>query len=741
MRYVTRFLPFTAWLPLDRGALRADAIAGLTVAMVLIPQSMAYAQLAGMPAYYGLYAAFLPVIVGALWGSSRQLSTGPVAMVSLLTGSTLAQFSAPGSEAFIALAIVLALMVGAMQLAIGIARLGAVVSFLSHPVIVGFTSAAAIIIALSQVNRLLGVPMARSDSFLKDVWDVAQHAADTHLPTLAFGLGALAIMLLAKHFRPRWPGVLIAVIVTTFVSWAVDFDRREAAKPQQFEAAIVRNLIDNVIAMSHRIDELHAQVIEKTSDRQKFPITPDFVHPRVLALNYDIEVLRLDIRTIEREHRGRMRELRRFAFERVPANDGARFFLEGETPAEAKTDGRRWRVARVDHGVLQMTGGGEVVGAIPAGLPSLKLPRFDWDTFVMLLSTAFVIMLVAFMEAISIAKAIATRTQQRIDPNQELIGQGLANLVGSLCQSMPVSGSFSRSAVNLAAGAVTGMSSVVSGAIVLVTLLFFTRLLYHLPQAVLAAVIMMAVVNLLNFRAIVHAWAAHRHDGMAALVTFAATLGFAPHLDTGILSGAALAIVLYLYRTMRPRVAILGRHPDGTLRDAHMHNLATSEDIIAIRFDGSLYFANVPYFEDALLEQLAARPQAKFVLIVGHGINELDASGEALIRNLARRMTENGITMVFSGLKTQVLRVMEKTGLYALIGAPHFFRTQEAALDAIAQWMADPASAARYKPLDTAPPENVALPGLDSMEDERRVEERRALEAMEEERRLQDRRT
>lgn len=685
VRYRFRLLPFLAWFPLTSSVLRADVLAGLTVAMVLIPQSMAYAQLAGMPPYYGLYAAFLPVIVGALWGSSRQLSTGPVAMVSLLTGSILAQFATPGSEAFITYAIVLALMVGVMQLTIGLFRLGAIVNFLSHPVIVGFTNAAAIIIALSQLNRLLGVSMTRTDSFLKDVWEVMHNASEMHPPTLAFGLVALAIMAFARWLRPRWPGVLIAVVITTFASWALNFDRRESAASEQFEAAVARSSIDSVIAMSNRVNELRAEVAMKTAERLQFPGTPEFAHPRVLALNYDIEILRLDIRIIERERQARMRELRKFTFERGMVNNVPRFFVRGSIPENFKGDGRRWSISSIDRNVLRMTGGGEVVGSIPAGIPSVTLPRFNWDTFVLLAPSAFVIMLVAFMEAVSIAKAMATRTQQRINPDRELIGQGLANLVGSLCQSFPVSGSFSRSAVNLAAGAVTGMSSVVAGALVLLTLLFATPLLYHLPQAVLAAVIMMAVVNLIDFSAMRHAWAAHRHDGVAALVTFVATLGFAPHLDTGILTGAALAIVLYLYRTMRPRVAVLGRHPDGTLRDVHMHHLPTSEHMIALRFDGSLYFANVPYFEDALLEQLAAHPHAKYILIVGHSINELDASGEALIRHLVQRMSENGITMIFIGLKTQVLQVMEKTGLYALIGAAHFYRTEAAALDAIAE--------------------------------------------------------
>jgi sulfate permease, SulP family len=700
MTPLARFLPFLSWFPPGAQALRADAIAGLTVAMVLIPQSMAYAQLAGLPAHYGLYAAFLPVIVGAMWGSSHQLSTGPVAVVALLTGSVLAKFAVPGSEAFIALAITLALMVGLMQIAMGAFRLGAIVSFLSHPVIVGFTNAAAIIIALSQVNKLLGVPLPRSDVLLKDIWDMFQQVHETHLPTLAMGLAALALMLALRKLKPALPGVLIAVALTTLVSWAIGFERKETARLAQFADPSVTNVIYSVLAMGSRMEELHAEIARKQDDLQKYADVKGFVHPRTLALRYEIEVLGLDIRTIEREQRLRARELHRFTFERAVGEDGLpRYFLAGAAPPEVTTDGRTWRASRVTTEGVVVSGGGEVIGSIPAGLPSVRVPRVDWDTFVMLLSSAFVITLVGFMEAISIAKAVATRTKQRIDPSRELIGQGLANVAGSLTQAFPVSGSFSRTAINMSAGAVTGISSVVAGAIVLLTLLFFTRLLYHLPEAVLAAVILTAVIGLLNFAAIKHAWRAHRHDGIAALVTFGATLGFAPHLDSGILVGAGLAIVLYLYRTMRPRVAVLGRHPDGTLRDALLHNLRTSEHIIVVRFDGSLFFANVPYFEDTVLEQAARNPKAKFLLVMGDGINEIDGSGEEVIRHLVERLQESGITMVFSGLKMQVLRVMERTGLYSVIGAQNFFRTEDAALEAIYQWVQDPAFDAKYCPL------------------------------------------
>jgi SulP family sulfate permease len=306
------------------------------------------------------------------------------------------------------------------------------------------------------------------------------------------------------------------------------------------------------------------------------------------------------------------------------------------------------------------------------------------------------------MEAISIAKAMAARTKQRIDPNQELIGQGLANLVGALTHSYPVSGSFSRSAVNLNAGAKTGMSSVFSGLFVLLTLLFLTPLLYHLPQAVLAAVIIMAVVGLVNFAAIKHAWQANRHDGIAAGVTFVVTLAVAPHLDTGILIGTGLAVMLYLLRTMTPRVAILGRHADGTLRDAKVHNLPASAVVTAVRFDGRLYFANVSYFEDAILEAVAANPQARHLLVVGDGINELDASGEEVVRHLVERLRGNGVTVVFSGLKKQVLDVMHATGLFDYVTRQYIFATADMALEAIHAWAAERGQDSLESPLRPA---------------------------------------
>jgi SulP family sulfate permease len=692
MNKLSPFLPFLRWFPMNGETIKADFMAGITVALVLIPQSMAYAQLAGLPAYYGLYAAFLPVAVAALWGSSNQLGTGPVAVVSLLTASSLAVFAAPGSEDFIALAIMLALLVGVIQLLLGVFKLGVIVNFLSHPVIVGFTNAAAIIIALSQVSKLFGVPMGRSEHFINDIIGVFGLIGETHLPTLAMGALAIAMMWGVKRFRPRWPGVLIAVVVTTTLSWYIGFERGNSGHTAHIASPDVQTLAREVAETDRRIAEINAEMAAKSAQLAEVGRTQGEHSQAALSLKYEIDVLRLKLEDRENENGKRMRALRKMAFERVADAQGgtAVLFLEGTAPRGSNTDGLRWRIKKVKGDELSLVGGGEVVGKIPEGLPSVALPGMDMNKFGALLSSALVISLVGFMEAISIAKAIAAKTKQRLDPNQELIGQGLSNIVGSLTQAFPVSGSFSRSAVNMNAGARTGMSSVITALFVLLTLLFLTPLLYHLPQAVLAAIIIMAVIGLVNFEAVKHAWNAHKHDGAAAVVTFVATLAFAPHLDNGIMVGAGLALILFLMRTMKPRVVELGRFKDGTLRDIRVNpGLPTSEHMVAMRFDGQLYFANVSYFEDAVLEALADHPKARYLLIVGDGINQLDASGEEVLHHLVQRLKDNGVQMVFSGLKKQVLDVMRATGLFDLVSQANIFPTEDQAIAAIYEWLGE----------------------------------------------------
>ncbi len=681
---IARFLPFLSWWSLRGETVRADLIAGITVALVLIPQSMAYAQLAGLPAYYGLYAAFLPGMIAALWGSSAQLATGPVAVVSLLTASALAPLAATGSDQFILLAVLLALMVGLIQLTLGVFKLGVVVSFLSHPVIVGFTNAAAIIIGLSQINKLFGISMGRSEHFLQDVWGALQLLGETHLPTLTLGLAAFAIMFTLKRFTPKLPNVLVAVTLTTIVSWGIGFEHNGKSHVDHIMDSEVSRLANESMKTEARIGQLNEHIGQHSAELKQFQSQGENSQ-RVAAVRYEIELLQLELGNAENENRKNSRSLRKFIFEQVVSKDGSapRLYLSGRVPIGETSDGYRWRIKKVNKGELSLVGGGEVVGSIPSGLPELAVPSMRWADLGMLFSSALVISLVGFMEAISIAKAMAAKTKQRINPNQELLGQGLANVVGSFSHAFPVSGSFSRSAVCLNAGARTGLSSVFASIIVLLALLFLTPLLYHLPQAVLAAVIIMAVIGLINFKAIGHAWHTHRHDGIAAVVTFIATLVFAPHLDNGIMVGAGLSILLYLYRTMSPRVAILGRYHDGTLRDAQVNNLTRSEKVIAIRYDGSLYFANVPYFEDTILEAVSNSPRASHLLIVSDGINQLDASGDEVIHHVVERLRASGIRVVFSGLKKQVIDVMQHSGLFEYIGQENIFADEDKALDSM----------------------------------------------------------
>jgi len=678
-----RYLPFLSWFPMSGATLRGDLVAGVTVALVLVPQSMAYAQLAGMPPVYGLYTAFLPVAVAALFGSSHQLATGPVAVVSLLTASALGPIAAPGSADYVALAIALTLLVGLVQLALGLARLGVIVNFLSHPVIAGFTSAAAIIIAASQLNKILGVPMGHSDFFLGDVWGVLQQAGEAHLPSVAFGVGSFAAMIALRRFAPRLPGVLIVVAVCTVLSAWIGFERNARGAIPQIADPEARALAAAYAEARLRIAALRAERAAKFAERRALDPASSHGAQHAAALSYQSEVIGLEIEDLQRENRRRLRLLRKLVFEEErDAGGGVRYVPAGGGAPH-------WRIQAIDDAGVRLAGGGEVVGAIPAGLPAFAAPRIDWSTLAQLLSTALVIALVGFMEAISIAKAMAAKTRQRLDANQELVGQGLANLVGAFTKCFPASGSFSRSAVNLSAGAKTGLSSVIAAAIVMLTLLLLTPLLYHLPQAVLAAVIMLAVVSLVHLGAIAHAWRAQRHDGVAGAATFVATLAVAPHLDLGILVGAGLALVLFLYRTMRPRVAILGRHADGQLRDAALHGLPLSEHVVAVRFDGQLYFANVPYFEDSLLDIPARFPKVREILMVGDGINQLDASGDETIRLLTDRLRDNGVTLSFSGLKKQVRDVLDATGTLEAIGEPNLFVDENQALAALAARVTD----------------------------------------------------
>jgi SulP family sulfate permease len=687
---LNRIFPFLAWF---RGYslhhVKADFVSGLTVALVLIPQSMAYAQLADLPAHYGLYAAFLPPLVAALFGSSHQLATGPVAIVSLMTSTALAPLATAGSDAFIAYAILLSVLVGLFQLFLGILRLGMVVNFLSHPVINGFTNAAAVIIATSQLPKLFGVDVDKAEHHYETVALTIRAAwHHTHWPTLALGAVAFLIMLGLRKLNPRIPNVLIAVLVTTLIAWFTGFERNQTAILAQIESPRVQH---TVAAYNETLDNVETTIGQKIEigGRLLAAVQAHGTHS-LEAIDLHAEESRLAVR-VERL-RQRMALLRadlhefRFAGVRGPDGD-VRFFLRGVALPQGEPLGSHWRIkvggGAVQTDALTLMGGGAVVGTIPAGLPHLSAPRIDTSIAIRLLTMAVIISLLGFMEAISIAKALAAQTGQRLDPNQELIGQGLGNIVGAFSQSYPVSGSFSRSAVNYQAGALTGLSSAFSSLVVLVTLLFFTPLLYHMPQSVLAAIIMMAVIGLLNISGFVHAWKAQKYDGLISVISFVATLGFAPHLDRGIMLGVVLSLGLYLYRNMKPQLAILSKTLRGDYRDAEEWQLNTCRHVAVLRFNGSLFFASVNYLEEGVLDAVSSMPELKHVLIVGNGMNELDASGEVLLSQLVTRLRQRGLEISFSGLNDRVLDVMKRTHLFEKIGETRFFHSVSHAVQKI----------------------------------------------------------
>ena len=549
--FFRRLLPFLNWPRIDSASLFHDLIAGVTVSLLAIPQSLAYAQLAGVPAYYGLYAAFIPSIVAVLFGSSGLLSTGPVAMTSLLTAASVGHLTAPGTAQFVSYVTLLALLSGLFQIGLGLARAGVLLNLLSHPVLMGFINAAALIIALSQLPALTGIAVPQTDHFLVDIWHVLSKPEAAHDMSLAFGLLAIALLYGFRRLAPRLPGVLVMVMILTWLSYATGYA----------------------------------------------------------------------------EH------------------------------------------------------GGKIVGDIPTGMPSVSVPAMSWRATIALLPAAFVIALISFMEAMSSCKVIALKTRTRWDEIQELIGQGLAKVVAAFCHSMPVSGSFSRSALNLASNARTGFSSLIAAGFVLLTLLYFTPLLYHLPKPALAAMIVLAVANLIDFSSLRHAWQAGRDDGIAAALTFVATLAFAPNIQNGILTGIIFSLGAFIYRRMSPRIVLLGIHGNGRLRDAEYHGLSVLHDnIAALRFDATLFFANVSFFEDAIMKIERENPKLKYILVVASGINHIDASAIEMLRRLVRRLRECGITLAFSSAKRQFMEVIERTGLTEEIGEANIFGSDEAAL-------------------------------------------------------------
>lgn len=552
---IRKYLPVLQWLPgYRREMLQGDLSAGLTVGVMLIPQGMAYAMIAGLPPVYGLYAATVPLVLYALLGTSRQLAVGPVAMVSLLTAASVGALADAGTETYIALAVSLAFMVGAIQLLLGVARLGFLVNFLSHPVVSGFTSAAALIIAFSQLRHLLGIALPQTQRAYEVLYHIGRQWREIHLPTLALGLGGLFLILLVRRWNKRLPGALLAVIAGIAVTTLFHLD---------------------------------------------------------------------------------------------------------------------------EHGV-------KVLGAVPAGLPDLVWPLPDRSQFQALLPVALAISLVSFMESIAVAKAMHSRHKDhQLDANQELIALGSANLGGAFFQSFPVTGGFSRTAVNDQAGARTGMASLISATLILFTLLFLTPAFRMLPNTILAAVILVAVAGLLDIHEARRLWHTDRSDFWMLTVTFLGTLTLG--IEEGIGLGVVLSLVLVIYRVTRPHIAFLGRVP-GTRFYRNINRFKDLEirpDVLIARPDAQLFFANIQFFHETMEEQIARKGEAlRCVIINGESISHIDSSAAAFLRDWIIDLRARGLEIYFHSIIGPVRDKLACCHLLELIGPDHIFMSVQDAVDA-----------------------------------------------------------
>jgi sulfate permease, SulP family len=541
-----RWFPFLQWPRLDAKLLRNEIVAGITVALVLVPQSVAYAALAGMPLVTGLYAALLPALVGVLWSSSTRLSVGPTALTCLLVAASLNGLAEPGSSQWVQLGVWLALLSGALQWLLGALRSGWVLNLVSSPVLTGFTQAAGLLIIASQLPALLGLKGPLSSLWQQPVFDTR---------SLAFGLLCLAALLLARRWVPKWPAVMLVVIAAGAVSAWMAFGQQ----------------------------------------------------------------------------------------------------------------------------------GGAVIGSLPSGLPSAYWPAWPgWGSLQPLLLPALVIALVSFLETASSARAESQQSGQRWDENQDLIGQGLAKLASAFSGSFPTSASFSRSALNLYAGAASGWATLAMVICVLLVLLFLTPALAHVPRAVLAAVVIVAVMGLVKPSAFVQLWRISRVECATALVTFALTLWFAPRIDWGVLAGVLMGLLHFLYQRLHPRIIEVGLHPDGSLRDRHLWHLpALAPQLYALRMDAALDFASASGFERNILAHLSEHPEVRHVCLFAQPINRIDATGVQAFGQLRQQLQGRGIALHISGLKLPVETVLLRA--HELPDGPllHRYRTEAETLAAL----------------------------------------------------------
>jgi len=549
-------IPILDWLPnYYKGWLKGDIGAGLTVGVMLIPQGMAYASIAGMPAVYGLYASIVPIIIYAILGTSRQLAVGPVAMVSLLTATAIGSFEGLSTSDYILYAILLAFLVGSIQFLLGLFRLGFLVNFLSHPVVSGFTSAAALIIGLSQLKHLLGIDIARTHHINEII--VQAFTKINEVNWIAFTIGIIGIIIIVgvKKINKSLPGQLFAVIF-------------------------------GIIVVS--------------------------------------------------------------------------LFKLGEGANAVN-----------------------IIKDIPGSLPKFQIPVFDLEIIQLLIPMALTIALVSFMESIAVAKAIQTKHRDyKVVPNQELISLGLANIFGSFFQSFPTTGGFSRTAVNDQAGAKTGLASIISALLIIITLLFLTPYFYNLPKAILASVIMVAVFGLIDYKEVIHLWKSNKLDFWMLIATFLATLILGVEMGIGL--GVVLSLAMVLFKTTNPHTAQLARVPHSHFyrNIKRFDNLEDNEEMLIYRFDAQLFFANVNYFKDKLYDyERRKNDNLKLLIIDGESINNIDSTAIHTLEEIIFDFNSRGVEVCFTGMKGPVRDKMIKSGFIEKAKEDHFFMSIQEAVD------------------------------------------------------------
>lgn len=549
MTWLRDLLPALAWARgYDKTSFAGDATAAVIVTIMLIPQSLAYALLAGLPPQVGLYASILPLVAYGLFGTSRTLAVGPVAVVSLMTASAIAPIAAAGSEAYVAAALALALMSGLFLVAMAVLRLGVLANFLSHPVIAGFISASGILIAFSQAKHILGIA-AKGDTLPAVLRSLALTIGTTNVPTLIIGLAALV-----------------------FLFWV-----RKSLKP---------------LLTKFGLGPRFADLLAKAG-----PVAAVIVSASCVSL----------------------------------------FHLDAQ--------------------------GVKVVGSLPTGLPPLTLPAFDLGLWTQLLPAAILISLVGFVESVSVAQTLAAKRRQRIGLNSELVGLGAANLASALTGGYPVTGGFARSVVNFDAGAQTPFAGVLTALGILVTTMFFTPLFASLPQAVLGATIIVAVLSLVDLRAFLRTWRYSKADGAAMIATAAVVLTIG--VEPGIVTGVALSLLLFLWQTSRPHMAIVGQVP-GTehFRNILRHKVAESPRVLSIRVDESLYFANARYLEDRIYDSIATRPGIRHVVLMCPAVNFIDASALESLEAIGHRLNSAGVDFHLSEVKGPVMDRLQRSDFF-----------------------------------------------------------------------------